>query len=235
MHNIFPRFYISQFLRFHWRWGFWAIPLNNDRSQHSINSLLQFHQKRYQKATFAASHSGSHWKKEVDAMARPASSSFSQGLFASNGRESDIPPQNGLLMAKIGSLNGDPLICHVLPCLAMLHLLASKVLVCECCIWSYLVPSVGVPLHYRREELWPASSRPMYARRWANIGIYSSSGCHWSGAFHLKICNKYGIKIIVCLSCFVTMVSYPNAVPARCRFKSATYHDIGPFQITIDA
>lgn len=92
-------FYISQFFPFHWRWRFWAVP-----STTMIEANIQwihccFTKKRYPKATFTASHSGSHWKKEVDAMARPASSSFSQGLLPIGGTPRILPWMATLLSA----------------------------------------------------------------------------------------------------------------------------------------
>ena len=104
---------------------------NNDRSQHSMNSLL-FHQKKVSK-----SHLYSFPQRislEKGGRCHGTSSEFKfLPKFASNRRESENPPMNGhpqplgFSMAKIPDLS-----CVAIPCHAYIFL-AFKVRVCECC------------------------------------------------------------------------------------------------------
>lgn len=96
---------------------------NNDRSQHSMNSLL-FHQKKV-----SESHLYSFPQRislEKGGRCHGTSSEFKfLPRFASNRRDSENPPMNGhpplgFSIAKIGSLNEDSrfvIRCHPLPCL----------------------------------------------------------------------------------------------------------------------
>ena len=125
---------------------------NNDRSQHSMNSLL-FHQKKV-----SESHLYSFPQRislEKGGRCHGTSSEFKfLPKFASNRRESENPSMNGhpplgFSMAKIGSLNEDSrfvIRCHPLPCLHLFGIQSPGMWMLQG-ILVYLVPSVGVPLH----------------------------------------------------------------------------------------
>lgn len=131
------------------------------------------------------------------------------------------PSASRLLDGKDRKLEPRFLICHELPSLVMptsfwhpksgyVNVASDLGLSCTIGGCSSALASRGKRRDPNEKWIWPASSRQMYFRRWANIAAEVVP----------FTCN--GIEIIVCLSCVVTMVSYPNAMLTHCRFKILT-------------